>query len=463
MRASVHPFRASLVACATLSLLATHPLFGAELQGRKAPRLVIHYATCSLNLSFLAPYASNVSFTPALAKLARKGLVFERHQTESGQSGVSYASIFTGLQASENGVYSHPSELPAANRTVTEMFAGAGWRTHAYLLHGMASKELKYDQGASRRHSYDALLEADDPRFIRVLHALKTNPSRHDFVVTNFTDTHAPYPTEYVEAFCARYPGECNHLGGLEESLRVGAILRDRMSDLIWKFDATIAELGYDEKQTRQFVDVAQMIYKSNVWRLDQRIGRLLHALESAGLLEDTLIAFTADHGEILHREGSHLSYSHGMQLAPEVLNVPLIVYGPSAGVPPGRYPGVTRSIDIAWTLLGLSGVAPPAHSGDGRNLSAAIRGQRPPPDLIAYSHTALMNDAFWGYLKQQPIMQLLHPTQGPESMWVGARRGDTLFRLLRETSGQWKHSALNLLEGPESADLFDPDLPSHR
>jgi hypothetical protein len=72
------------------------------------PRLVVLYATCTLSRHYLGPYNPDVSFTPALDAFAEEGTVFSRHQTESGQSGVAFASLFSGTQADRHGVYRHP-------------------------------------------------------------------------------------------------------------------------------------------------------------------------------------------------------------------------------------------------------------------------------------------------------------------------------------------------------------------
>jgi arylsulfatase A-like enzyme len=74
--------------------------------------LVLLYATCTVNKDYLGPYEPAVSYTPALDDFARSSLVFENHQTESGQSGIAFASIFSGTQATEHGVFVNPSRLP---------------------------------------------------------------------------------------------------------------------------------------------------------------------------------------------------------------------------------------------------------------------------------------------------------------------------------------------------------------
>ena len=76
------------------------------------------------------------------------------------------------------------------------------------------------------------------------------------------------------------------------------------------------------------------------------------------------------------------------MQLAPEVLRVPLIVHAHRLGVEPGVHPGVTRSIDILPTIAGLSKIELGDRSGiEGVDLSPSIQGLVSPLDLLARSY----------------------------------------------------------------------------
>src|SRR5262245_58401633 len=102
--------RVILLACvaAVIGVAAAGLWMRARPQG---PRLLILYATCSLNRDFLSPYNPNVTYTPALQSFAERGQVFTKHQTEEGQSGIAYASLFSGSQAPRHGVYYHPSKL----------------------------------------------------------------------------------------------------------------------------------------------------------------------------------------------------------------------------------------------------------------------------------------------------------------------------------------------------------------
>ena len=92
----------------------------------------------------------------------------------------------------------------------------------------------------------------------------------------------------------------------------------------------------------------------SNIVELDRQIGLVLDALESDGLLDETIIVFYADHGGPLPRQ-KRLLYDSGIR-------VPLIVRFPD-----GRGAGTVTDrlvsfVDFAPTMLSLAGIAPPAY-----------------------------------------------------------------------------------------------------
>jgi arylsulfatase A-like enzyme len=101
----------------------------------------------------------------------------------------------------------------------------------------------------------------------------------------------------------------------------------------------------------------------------DEHIGRLLAGMAERGLLDDTLIVFTADHGEEF---GSHGSVGHTKTLYDELIDVPLVVSFP--GEPALEVVDeVVSTIDILPTLLELYGL-PPAERTSGRSLVTLLR-----------------------------------------------------------------------------------------
>jgi arylsulfatase A-like enzyme len=96
-------------------------------------------------------------------------------------------------------------------------------------------------------------------------------------------------------------------------------------------------------------------LYDAEVAYFDDCFGRLLAELQKRGLLETTIIAVTADHGEELFDHGQ---LGHGYTLYEELLHVPLVVAGPR--VPVARVELPVGTTGLAATLLALVGVPAP-------------------------------------------------------------------------------------------------------
>ena len=406
---------------------------GSEPRHTEAPRLVLLYAPCTVAREFLAPYAPNIPFTPRLADFARESVVFRRHQTEAPSSGIAYASIFTGAQADHHGVYRHPTKLSDALYLIFEAYRDRGYETFFWDGHPMAGAGQNYAQGVDPDHHFGRPLQANDPRFAAILSRLRKDESYRAFVVTNFTTTHGPYRLNGFGSFRRDHP---TRTAGLSRSeIRSYAKLyRANHLPLAWNTDATLARLGLDEASVPKFSAVVKLLYESRVSQLDRMFGEVVEAIRAGKLQGDSLIAFTADHGEVLRRENAAFQWSHSMQLASEVLAVPLIIRHPSLSA--GAYESVSRSIDLYPTLLGLSGLPPVEGSGvAGVDLSPALLGREPAPALPAFSHTTVLVRGVFLRL-QRPgaesdwgAVATLYPSEDPEHMWVALRRGDRLYK----------------------------------
>lgn len=425
-----------------------------------APRLVLLYATCSLNKDFLSPYDRGVRFTPSLARFAERALVFERHRTESGQSGTAFASLFAGVQAMHHVVYRHPARLPDELLLITEAFADAGYDVHAWLKHLMASAALNYAQGVAAEGRHEGRLEAGDPAFLEVLERLRADPDYKAFIITNFTVTHGPYQGALLEEFCERFPGRCEALEDPAAFERTRQIYEASNLRLSYDFDVAVRELGLGNADIDRIVAVTRTLYEADVFRLDRLFGAVVDEIERRGLLDESLVAFTSDHGEIHYRENAEFRWTHGFQLAPEVLDVALLVRGPSVGVRPGVYREVSRSIDVFPTLAGLSGVLVPPADGLGADLSESVRGEAPPPELLALSHTAL----FPGDTSEYERIRTLFPALDPAWMWVSVRAGDRIIKRRHLGGGKWESALFDLADDPlETRNLYDERSAEHR
>jgi arylsulfatase A-like enzyme len=424
----------------------------------KQPRLVILYTSCTVNRTYTAAYDPTVSFTPNLKAFAERAAVFEKHHTESGQSGIAFASLFSGSQAPVHGVFKHPRKLQPQLVVVPEIFTAGGYDAHSWLVQKMASSRLGYGQGVEPAQQYlDGPLVAESLPFKAIVQRLKTDPDYRAFVVTNFTVTHAPYQGTLLDEFCEEYPVECSQRGSDDELAQHKRLSKDFHREISVNFDAAVEDLGFSDKDIERYTALNELLYKSDMYRLDKMFGGVVRAVQEAGLFDDALIVFSADHGEVLRRDNAFFFWTHGYQLAPEVINIPLLMSGPNAGIPAGRYDGVSRSIDVMPTLAGLAGLPlPEDYVGRGEDLSRPLRGLSRAPDLIAFSHSALLYAPLRA--ARMPLMSSLFPAPDPEFMWVSARKGDFYYKLRRRADDTWYRSVYDITHDPEERhDLFDP------
>jgi arylsulfatase A-like enzyme len=232
---------------------------------------------------------------------------------------------------------------------------------------------------------------------------------------------------------------------------------------------ATLERLGIVDELPR-LARVIELLYRSNIALLDRLFGEVVDAIDARGLGDTSLIAFTADHGEVLYRESATFKWTHSLVLDHEVLGVPLIVHAPFALKPGSRYAGVTRSIDVLPTLAGLSGIALPAGAGiQGVDLSPALSGEVPEPDLIAYSNTTVLVESVFRRMYDEKLAhhwleaRRFFPDESVDHVWVGLRSKDLWLIHRKLEDGRWATQAFDLAVDPDAnRDVFDPQDPRH-
>jgi hypothetical protein len=169
------------------------------------------------------------------------------------------------------------------------------------------------------------------------------------FAFLNYNDAHTPYEV----------PDRSSAGFGLRPRSS-----RDRLILRTWN---TMDRSRLSDHDVRMAVDV----YDSCIFYLDRRLGALLVELGRRGVLDDTLLILTSDHGEHL---GDHLLYFHGCSLYRQLVQVPLVIVDPK-GVPAGRVVAEPVSLrDVPATVVDLLGLGRDAPF-PGRSLARFWRG----------------------------------------------------------------------------------------
>jgi len=114
---------------------------------------------------------------------------------------------------------------------------------------------------------------------------------------------------------------------------------------------------GIDEWTWRDWAPIVGR-YLGEISLLDQQLGRVLTTLEELGLTENTLVIYSADHGDLC---GSHGMIDKHYVMYEELIRVPLIVRWPrrvTAGQTIDHF--VSSEIDLATTFCDSAGITPP-------------------------------------------------------------------------------------------------------
>jgi membrane-anchored protein YejM (alkaline phosphatase superfamily) len=127
-----------------------------------------------------------------------------------------------------------------------------------------------------------------------------------------------------------------------------------------------LEELASAENAGREYAR-----YVNAAHHLDSQIGRILDALRRDGVLGDTIVVITGDHGEEFYEKGRK---GHNSEFHEEQIRVPLVLWIPGDGG--HEVDAMTSHVDIAPTLLPLFGVRnPPGDYSLGQDLRGPIDG----------------------------------------------------------------------------------------
>jgi arylsulfatase A-like enzyme len=185
----------------------------------------------------------------------------------------------------------------------------------------------------------------------------RQDPGRPFFIFLNYLDAHTPYKVP---------PGESRRFGRKPQT--------DEELWVIYDEWATLEKLLLK----KPFLTMGRDCYDSCLAYLDDEIGRLIGDLERRGVLENTWIVITSDHGEGL---GEHELFDHGESLYSQEIHVPLVILPPSS-ITLGavvRHPVSLR--DLPATVVDLTGLAAESPF-PGRSLRALWKNNAGAPDV---------------------------------------------------------------------------------
>jgi arylsulfatase A-like enzyme len=191
-----------------------------------------------------------------------------------------------------------------------------------------------------------------------------------------YSCTHLPYktPTHYAKLWTdPKYDGPHKHELALNVDQFIGG------TDINEKWS----------KLPRAEVEQITALYDGCVRMFDDSVGRVVAELEKQGLLDDTIILITGDHGDDLFEP--NCTFGHGITFngGDQANHVPAIFHVPGLDKPQ-RHPQLARTLDFAPTLLDLIG-APAQPRFEGTSLAPLIRGEKKSLGLAYFGETSYL------------------------------------------------------------------------
>jgi arylsulfatase len=275
--------------------------------------------------------------TPEFDRIAAEGVLFENAFSPAVYTFPAVSSLFTSLAPDEHGnVDPWTGHLSRAPLVVAEAVAARGIHTAAFVASPMLGPERGFDRGFAEFHpiytSHDDPTEAEAfrPPLERFLAA---SVGRRFFAWLHFREPHFPYdPKPPFDTLFGSGP--------VPKELRSEPDL--------------IEAIEHGRRRVPDEVDHLRRLYLGNLAYVDRELGWLRARLDTAGLLERTVLIVTADHGEAFWEHG-HIG--HNVQVYDEQARVPLLIRLPkAAGLAGRRVASLVDLADLAPTILDALG-----------------------------------------------------------------------------------------------------------
>ncbi len=320
----------------------------------------------TLRRDALGLYESRSTCSPFLDQLARSATVFDSAIAQAPWTLPSHAAMLCSLYPSELdlGSFAKPTRIHENATTLAEAMRAEGYATFGAVAGGFLHSELGFDQGFQSYDEDGQNMAAIVDKALARIDATPRDQSFFGFLHTY--EVHRYDPTQEDRAHYITVKDST--LAKLPERKVADQLQRNDNSDFLK------ALFPRDHLYARQ-------LYDASIHSVDREIARLFDGLRVRGLLADTLVVITSDHGEEFWEHGRT---GHGYNLYDENLRVPLLMKGP--GLPAARIANQVRSIDIAPTIAALAHIAP-GSSWLGEDLTKIVAGEK--RDLPAFSESA--------------------------------------------------------------------------
>ena len=485
------------------------------------PRNILFLMTDQHRVDTLGAYGNRLAATPVLDELARTGTRFDRWYTPTAICTPARASLLTGqapfrhkVLANHERNVGYIEDIPEGMFTFSEALRDKGYNCGLIGKWHVGTEKTAGDFGFDgpdlpgwhnpvdnpdylaylAEHDLPAYKISDQVRgtlpsggpgnllaarlhqpveatfeYYLATRAIETleryaadvrDPGTPFFLALHFFGPHLPYilPDEFFDLFD---PADIELPRSIAETF-LGKPPVQKNYSAHWTFDTMPLET------TRKLIAV----YWGYVALIDQQIGRVMEAMERLGLVDDTAVFFTCDHGEFT---GSHRLHDKGPAMYEDIYRTPglLRVPGQPAGVVRDEFVSL---LDCTATILELADLEP-KQAIDSRSLLPLVGGEEvewddyivcefhghhfpyPQRMLRTKRYKLVVNPDSVNELYDLEIDpdELLNHYELPEMKDIRAQMMRRLYAVLRERGDNFYHWMTSMYDVGEVA--YDPTL----
>jgi arylsulfatase A-like enzyme len=297
----------------------------------------------TLRRDVLGCYGNKNGFTPFLDSIMAKCIVFDNHQSTGPYTQASFPGILTSSYFLE---YGNPQKLSTQRTLISEVvkkggFATAGFHSNPYLCSFFGWNrgwDVFYDSMQDQVTDMVPYIAGD-----KINNKASTWLNSHTkqsgykpfFLWVHYMDAHEPYVPDQ------------KYIDRIDPSIKLSK------QEMFSMFKAVVLPRDISDPTK---VELLRKLYCAHVIQVDEYAKEFFDNLESLGLLDNTIIIITSDHGDEF---SEHFSLSHDGKMYSELLSVPLIIYDPER-TENQRVDTYVSGADISPTIANLFGLEIP-------------------------------------------------------------------------------------------------------
>ena len=402
---------------------------------------VLWICTDQQRFDTLGCYGNPYVQTPNIDKLAQRGVLFENSYCQNPTCTPSRASFLTGRYPRTTRCRQNGQKFPNDEKLISKIFADAdyvcglsgklhlnpcnpavckameervddgysvfhwshgghdGWATHEYFQwlreKGMKFKSQNVEGTELVQYGMEEEYHQTTWCTNKAINFIEANAEYGNswFFSLNIYDPHHPFdpPKSYLDKHMKNLdslpmpkyvPGELDEKPVFQKMDHKGAYNNH---------DSNNAVIAFDRMSEYEHL-LMKASYYSMVELIDKQVGRLVDTLENLGQLENTIIIFTSDHGEML---GDHGLYLKGPYFYEGAVHVPLIVSCPGSIKENLRSKALVELMDIAPTLVEAAAL-PRQPQMQGKSLWGILTGKTSPDSHKDCVYSEYYNSMPW-------------------------------------------------------------------